>query len=130
MVAGARQSFQFFRKITWFLGNNRALSKFRYQILHYLISIINFEKNQSIKPNFISSTQSTLKSVSRYVFATQEHCSDFDFIHYIKRDLLYPIVSLINLLMDSCRCFSLGKSIYRRCNSLCNNCLWPQIVLG
>ena len=32
----ARQSFQFFRKITWFLGNNRALSKFKQRILHYL----------------------------------------------------------------------------------------------
>ena len=30
MVVGARPSFQFFRQITWFLGNNRALSKFRY----------------------------------------------------------------------------------------------------
>ena len=29
MVVGARQSFQFFRQITWFLENNRALSKFR-----------------------------------------------------------------------------------------------------
>ena len=27
-VVGARQSFQFFRQITWFLGNNGALSKF------------------------------------------------------------------------------------------------------
>ena len=34
------QSFQFFIQITWFLGNNRALSKFRYRILHNLISII------------------------------------------------------------------------------------------
>ena len=29
MVVGAYQSFQFFRKITWLLGNNRGLSKFR-----------------------------------------------------------------------------------------------------
>ena len=29
-AVGARQSFQFFRQIAWFLGNNRALSKFRY----------------------------------------------------------------------------------------------------
>ena len=36
MVVGARQSFQFFRKNK----NNRALSKFLYEILHYLISII------------------------------------------------------------------------------------------
>ena len=27
-VVGARQSFQFFREITWFLGNKRTLSKF------------------------------------------------------------------------------------------------------
>ena len=26
MIVGARQSFQFFRQVTWFLGNNRALS--------------------------------------------------------------------------------------------------------
>ena len=39
MVVGARKIFQFFRQITWFLGNNRTLSKFRYQILHNLISI-------------------------------------------------------------------------------------------
>ena len=39
VAVGARQSFQFFRQIAWFLGNNRALSKFRYQILHNLISI-------------------------------------------------------------------------------------------
>ena len=28
MVVGARQIFQFFRQITWVLGNNRALSNF------------------------------------------------------------------------------------------------------
>ena len=39
MAVGARQNFQLFRKITWFLGNNRALSKFRYRILKNLISI-------------------------------------------------------------------------------------------
>ena len=30
LVVGARQSFQFFKQIAWFLRNNRALSKFRY----------------------------------------------------------------------------------------------------
>ena len=40
MVVGARQSFQFFKRIGWFLGNNRTLSKFRYRILHYLIRLI------------------------------------------------------------------------------------------
>ena len=38
-VAGARQSFQIFRQNTWFLESNRALSKFVYWILHYLVSI-------------------------------------------------------------------------------------------
>ena len=39
VVVGARQSFQFPRQISWFLGNNRTLPKFRYQILYNLISI-------------------------------------------------------------------------------------------
>ena len=34
LVAGARQSFQFFREITWFVANKRALSKFKYYNLH------------------------------------------------------------------------------------------------
>ena len=38
VVVGARQSFQFLR-LASFLGNNRVLSKFRYQILYNLISI-------------------------------------------------------------------------------------------
>ena len=37
-VVGARQNFQIFRQNSWFLENNRALSKFLYEILHYLIS--------------------------------------------------------------------------------------------
>ena len=28
MVVGAHQSFEYLRQIAWFLGNNRALSKF------------------------------------------------------------------------------------------------------
>ena len=39
MIVGGRQSFQFFRQITWFLENNRALPEFSYQILHHIISI-------------------------------------------------------------------------------------------
>ena len=42
MVVGARQSFQFFRQKTWFLGNNRTLPYFRYQILHNLIGTTKF----------------------------------------------------------------------------------------
>ena len=40
IVVGARQNSQFFRQKTWFLENNRALSKFLYGVLHYLTSII------------------------------------------------------------------------------------------
>ena len=40
MVAGARQSFQFFRKNICFLKNNKDLSKFLCEILHYLISVV------------------------------------------------------------------------------------------
>ena len=38
-VVGARQSFKFFSQNTWFLKNNRTLSKVLYWILHYVISI-------------------------------------------------------------------------------------------
>ena len=37
MVVGARQIFRFFRQNTRFLENNKALSKFMYGILLYLI---------------------------------------------------------------------------------------------
>ena len=40
MVVRALETFQFFRQLTWFLENNKALPKFRYRILHYLISMI------------------------------------------------------------------------------------------
>ena len=48
MEVGACQSFQFFRQITWFLGNKRALFKFglfKYWILHNLISIIKLQND-------------------------------------------------------------------------------------
>ena len=45
MVVGARQSFQFFIQNTWFLEDNRILSKFLYEILPYLISIIKLQNN-------------------------------------------------------------------------------------
>ena len=57
MVVG---TFQFFRQNTWFLENNRALSKSLYGVLHYLINII---KYQSIKNNFILTTRATLKQL-------------------------------------------------------------------
>ena len=44
MVVGTH----FFRQITLFLKNNRALSKFLCGILHYLISITKLSKNQSM----------------------------------------------------------------------------------
>ena len=60
MAVGPRQSFQFSRQITKFLGNNRALSKFRFWILRNLISIIKLQKNQSVKANFKLTTRATL----------------------------------------------------------------------
>ena len=60
MVVRARQSFQCFRQITWFLENYRALLKFRHRILHYLISIIKLQKNPSVKAKLILTTQATL----------------------------------------------------------------------
>ena len=45
MVVGACQSFQFFRQVTWFHRNKGALSKFKWRILHYLISIIKLQNN-------------------------------------------------------------------------------------
>ena len=45
LVVGARQRFQFFRKLTWFLENKKALSKFKYWILHHLISIIKLQNS-------------------------------------------------------------------------------------
>ena len=43
-VVGARQNFQFSKQNTWFLENSKALSKFLYVVLHYLISIIKLQK--------------------------------------------------------------------------------------
>ena len=40
MVVAPPQSFRFFRQKTWFLENNRALSKLLYEILHDLINKI------------------------------------------------------------------------------------------
>ena len=62
MVVGARQNFQFFRQITWFLRNNKAFSKFRQWILYNLISIIKLSKDHSVKGNFKLTTQATLSS--------------------------------------------------------------------
>ena len=68
MVVGARQSFQFYRQNTWFLENNRALSKFLYGTLPYLISITKLYKNQSIKPNFMLTTRATLTRAYFYLY--------------------------------------------------------------
>ena len=61
----ACQNFQFFRQNTWFLENNRALSKVLYGVLHCLINIMKQYKNQFIKHNFILTTRATLIEVLR-----------------------------------------------------------------
>ena len=62
MVVEASQNFQFFRQIPWLLGNNRALSKYRYHIMYNLISITKLQKNHSIKANFKLTTRATLRN--------------------------------------------------------------------
>ena len=66
MMAGARQSYQFFIQNIWFLENNRALLKFLYGIWHYLVSIIKLQK-QSFRGAFI---KNVLKICSKF---TGEH---------------------------------------------------------
>ena len=66
MVVGARQSFRFLKQIMWFLGNDRALSKFRYWIFHNLISIIKIQKNQPIKIKFKLTSRATLKQACQF----------------------------------------------------------------
>ena len=51
MVVRARQSLYFLRQNTWFLGKNRAFSKFLYQILHLFNDHYQSLKQQSIKTN-------------------------------------------------------------------------------
>ena len=63
MVVGACQSFQFFGQNTWFLKNNRALSKFLYGILHYLISITKLFKKSVDKSQFYINHASYLNIV-------------------------------------------------------------------
>ena len=48
----ARQSSKFLRQITWFLINKWALSKFKYLILHHLISYFQITKQLVCKTQF------------------------------------------------------------------------------
>ena len=57
-VVGA-QSFQILRQYTWFLKNNRALPKFLYGILLYLIGTIKLLRNYSVKTNIKLTTRTT-----------------------------------------------------------------------
>ena len=57
MAVRARDSFQFFRQITWFLENNRACLNFCVGLISIKLVLISitklYKKNQSIKPNFV-----------------------------------------------------------------------------
>ena len=52
--------FHFLRQMNWFLGNDRVSSKFRYHILHYVISAIKLIENWSIRHDFILTTHAIL----------------------------------------------------------------------
>ena len=67
MVVRARQVFQFFIQITWFLRNKRALSKVKYQIFHYLISIIKSQKELVCKRQFYINQASNLRDTSKVI---------------------------------------------------------------
>ena len=69
MTVGARQSFQFFRKNTWYLKNNRTLPKFLYGVSHYLISIIKIIIKQVHKKHFKLTTQATLNSLNDFLLS-------------------------------------------------------------
>ena len=56
--------FSIFRQNTWFLENNRALSKVMYGSLYYSVSNIKHQKNRSKKLNFILTSRPTLSSYS------------------------------------------------------------------
>ena len=66
MAVGARESFQFFRQITSFLRNKRALSKFKYLVLHHLISIIKLRNNQSLKPYLLLTRRGLSKALESF----------------------------------------------------------------
>ena len=65
-VFGARHSFQIFRRNTWFLEDNWSLSKLLYGILHYLISIIKLQQNESIKRQFYINLANHLQNNHKY----------------------------------------------------------------
>ena len=79
-VVEARQSFQFFRQIISFLVIKRALLKFKYWILHRLISIIKLQNNYSVKPNFILTTRATLEAILHACFCWFSIFSSFLFL--------------------------------------------------
>ena len=62
LVVTARQSFQFFRQITWLLRNNKVWSRFRNRILYWSISIIKLEK-KTVKANFILKLRESPKDI-------------------------------------------------------------------
>ena len=58
--------FSVFQGKSLFFGHKRALSKFKYWILHHIISIIKLQNTQSAKPNFTLTTQATLSQYLRH----------------------------------------------------------------
>ena len=64
MVVAARQSFQFFRQITWFLGNIRALPKFRYRILHKYKKINPQKPSLTLSCIMLSNGQTYFKNIA------------------------------------------------------------------
>ena len=76
-AVGARQNVQFYRQNICFLKNKKTLSKFLYDILHYLISVIKSSKKSVHKSQFYInhvSQEPELRTLSlSYVELWSEH---------------------------------------------------------
>ena len=63
MVVGARQSFQFFREITWFHGNNRALPLLLENSNGYLISSLEIRGMlKDLRSNYFTKLQNNVQN--------------------------------------------------------------------
>ena len=124
----ALQSFQFLRQITWFLGNNRALYKFRHRFLHNLHIIKLLQNNQSLKANIELTTWATLKSrLIFHIFCC--FCKEnFHISHvrisqkFIAKPSTYYFHMMTKILAHFQICLGLSLTIYEQFNWHLSTC--------
>ena len=100
MAVGARQNFQFFRKITWFHRNQIPLFRFKYlsikllllfkdlSILHHLISIIKLWIDYSVNLNFILTMWALLTDLILKSFELTSLNKFLSTVEMIKREMI------------------------------------------